>query len=91
MNIPTLHDEGYGFDMPSPVGIAGPKNLPPEIVSRLDAAMKNAQQDPEFKKVLANYSVRSHYFGPKEYKDFAISSFRNEARLLKELNLEVLH
>lgn len=89
-SIPTLHDEGYGFDMPSPVGIAGPKNLPADIVSKLDVAIRNAQQDPEFKKVLANYSVRSHYFGPKEYREFAISSFRNEARLLKELNLEVL-
>ncbi|WP_317923566.1 tripartite tricarboxylate transporter substrate binding protein, partial [Cupriavidus sp. TA19] len=89
-SIPTLHDEGYGFEMPSPVGIAGPKDLPPSIVAKLDAAIRNVQQDPEFKKTLANYSVRSHYFGPKAYKEFATASFRNEERLLKELNLELL-
>ena len=87
-SIPTLHDEGYGFDMPSPVGISGPKNLPYEIVQKLDAAIKNVQQDPEFKKVLANYSVRGHYFGSKEYREFAVTSFRNEERLLKELKLD---
>lgn len=86
--IPTLHDAGYGFDMPSPVGISGPKNLPSDIVNKLDTAIRNAQQDPEFQKVLANYSVRSHYFGPKEYTEFAIASFRNEENLLKMLKLD---
>ncbi|MOA61006.1 Tripartite tricarboxylate transporter family receptor [compost metagenome] len=79
---------GYGFDMPSPVGISGPRNLPADIMQRLDAAIRNVQQDPEFKKVLGNYSVRGHYFGPKEYKEFAVASFRNEERLLKELQLD---
>jgi tripartite-type tricarboxylate transporter receptor subunit TctC len=86
--IPTLHDAGYGFDMPSPVGISGPKNLPSDIVNKLDTAIRNAQQDPEFQKVLANYSVRNHYFGPKEYTEFAIASFRNEENLLKMLKLD---
>lgn len=87
-NIPTLHDEGYGFDIPSPVGISGPKNLPADIVRKLDAAIKNVQQDPEFQRILSSYSVRSHYVGPKEYKEFAISSFRNEERMLQELKLD---
>ena len=87
-SIPTFHEEGFGFDLPSPVGVSGPKNLPADIVATLDKAIRNAQQDPEFKKVLANYAVRGHYFGPKEYTAFAIQSYRNEEQLLKELQLD---
>ena len=85
--IPTLHQAGYGIDIPSPNGIAGPKGLPDAIVAKLEAAVKAAMQDPDFKKQLVNNAVRPYYLDSKAYTKFAGEMYTREGEIVKGLNL----
>jgi tripartite-type tricarboxylate transporter receptor subunit TctC len=48
-NIPTVVELGYELPYVSILGLQGPKDLPEEIVKRLDEAVGKASQDPAFK------------------------------------------
>mgnify|MGYP001321497533 CR=1 FL=1 len=71
----------------SPLGIAGPKGLPESIMAKLDAAVKAALDDPEVKKTMANYGVRSDYRDHKAYAEFARKAFAEEKDIVTGLGL----
>jgi tripartite-type tricarboxylate transporter receptor subunit TctC len=86
-NIPTLRESGYAIDVPSPNGIAGPKDLPNDIVIKLQNAVKAAMEDPAFKKQLENNAVRPYYLDSATYTKFAAEMFKREGEIVKGLNL----
>lgn len=86
--VPTLVESGYNVVVPSPLGLAGPAGMPQEIVEKLDVAVKNALEEPEFKRVLDNIGVRTYYMNNKEYADFARKTFAAEENILKNLGLD---
>ena len=57
-NVPTLKELGYDIVAYSPFGIAGPKGMDPKIVKILHDAFKKGMEDPAYKKVLANSTLR---------------------------------
>ncbi len=85
--VPTFKEAGYDVVIPSPLGIAGPKGLPEPIVAKLDAAVKAALDDPEVKKTMANYGVRSDYRDHKAYAEFARKAFAEEKDIVTGLGL----
>ncbi|MFT4193943.1 tripartite tricarboxylate transporter substrate binding protein [Ottowia sp.] len=85
--IPTFKEAGYDVVIPSPLGIAGPKGLPQPIVEKLDAAVKAALDDPEVKKTMATYGVRSDYRDHKAYAAFAREMFAREKDIVTGLGL----
>ena len=87
-DIPTLTESGYEVVIPSPLGIAGPKGLPQEIVEKLDLAVKAAMEDPDFLKVIKDYGVRTYYMDNKAYTQFAIENFENEKDVIQRMGNE---
>jgi tripartite-type tricarboxylate transporter receptor subunit TctC len=54
-NVPTLKEAaGIDYSVGAWRGIAGPKGLPPEIASKLTAALKKAYDSKEFKEFMTN-------------------------------------
>lgn len=86
--VPTLKEAGYNVEVPSPLGLAGPKGLPQDIVNTLDQAVKTAMADPAFKKVLENYGVRTFYMDNQAYTKFAETTFKAEKDIMENLGLE---
>lgn len=86
-NVPTFREAGYAFDVPSPLGIAGPRGLPPEIVRKLEAAIKAAMDDPAFRQVVGNYGVRTQFRGSQEYTAFARKAFEDEKKIVQNIGL----
>ena len=86
-DVPTLKELGYNVVVPSPLGIAGPANLPAPIVEKLDQAIKAALQDPEVKRVSENFGVRTYYLGHNEYAAFAKKDYASEKALIDDLGL----
>ena len=86
-SVPTLRESGYAIDVPSPNGIAGPKDLPTDIVIKLQNAVKAAMDDPAFKKQLENNAVRPYYLDSAAYTKFASEMFKSEGEIVKGLNL----
>jgi tripartite-type tricarboxylate transporter receptor subunit TctC len=51
-NVPTLLELGYGFTFTDTFMLSAPKGLKPDVVAKLEAALKKAIEDPEVQKTL---------------------------------------
>lgn len=87
-NVPTFREQGYDVVTPSPLGIAGPRGLPPEIVRKLEAAVKSAMDDLAFQQAAANYGVRLEYRNAQDYSAFAKKAFAEEGAIVQSIGLE---
>jgi tripartite-type tricarboxylate transporter receptor subunit TctC len=65
--VPTLRELGYDIVAMSPYGLAGPRGLPPAIVSTLHDAFRRAMFDPRFIHELEKYDQEIDYLGPEDY------------------------
>ncbi|MFT3814853.1 MAG: tripartite tricarboxylate transporter substrate binding protein [Acidovorax sp.] len=86
-NVPTFREAGYDVVVPSPLGLAGPKGLPPAIVQKLDAAVKASLDDPEMQRVIKTYGIRTDYRNAAAYTEFARKSFAEEKGIVQSLGL----
>jgi tripartite-type tricarboxylate transporter receptor subunit TctC len=85
--VPTMKEAGFDVEVPSPLGLAGPKGMPQDIVDKLDQAVKAAMSDPAFTKVLENYGVRTFYMDNQTYTKFAETTFKAEETIIGSLGL----
>ncbi len=85
-SVPTFTEAGYPVVVPSPLGLAGPKNLPSDIVEKLDAAVKAATQDPVFLKAIQEYGIQTYYMDHKQYAEFAKKTFAEEKDIVGRMN-----
>jgi tripartite-type tricarboxylate transporter receptor subunit TctC len=67
-DVPTVREVGYDVIAPSPIGIAGPKGLKPEMVKVLHDAFKKAAQDPAVVKVCRKLQMPLKYENAEQYK-----------------------
>ena len=90
-DVPTLK-EAMGIDYATGAwrGIAGPKNLPPEIATKLTAALKKAYDSAEFKDFMTNrgfgtvWGDASHFAGFMDKGDAQMGVAMKAAGLSKE-------
>ncbi|MEG0922099.1 MAG: tripartite tricarboxylate transporter substrate binding protein [Comamonas sp.] len=87
-NVPTFREQGYDVVTPSPLGIAGPKGLPADIVKKLEGAVKAAMDDPAFQQAAANYGVRLEYRNAQDYSAFAKKLFADEGAIVQNIGLD---
>ncbi|RTZ48210.1 tripartite tricarboxylate transporter substrate binding protein [Candidimonas sp. SYP-B2681] len=85
--MPTMKEAGFNVEVPSPLGLAGPKGMPTDIVNVLDRAVKSAMDEPAFQQVLQNYGVRTFYMDNKVYTKFAETTFKAEKDIIESLGL----
>jgi tripartite-type tricarboxylate transporter receptor subunit TctC len=86
-NVPTARSLGYDLAYPAPYGIVGPKNMPPEVVAKLNAAFKAAIDDPEYAKLLETLRQTYWYKGPGDYAKWAGEFYRSERSLVERAKL----
>ena len=86
--VPTFREQGFDVVTPSPLGIAGPKGLPADIVRKLEGAVKTAMDDSAFQQAAANYGVRLEYRNAQDYSAFAKKAFADEKAIVQSIGLE---
>jgi tripartite-type tricarboxylate transporter receptor subunit TctC len=84
-DAPTLKELGYPIVHASPVGIAGPKGMDPEVVAKLDAVFKAVYDDPSFQATLARLGMSPIYMDHKAYTRYARETFVGDKDALKAM------
>jgi tripartite-type tricarboxylate transporter receptor subunit TctC len=89
-DVPTFAEVGIkGFDVTNWYSIMGPKNLPREIVARVNDAVLKAMADPAVRPTLEAQGVQ---FGslrtPEEFNKFLQDEIAKYQRLVKELGVK---
>jgi tripartite-type tricarboxylate transporter receptor subunit TctC len=85
--IPITKDLGY--DIPCPVynGIAGPKDMPDEIVKKVDEAFSRGMKEQAFIKGMKDLHVTILYRNSKELTEYATYNYELFGKILKEMGI----
>jgi tripartite-type tricarboxylate transporter receptor subunit TctC len=89
-DVPTFGEVGIrGFDVTNWYSVMGPKDLPKDIVAKVNDAVKKAMADPEIRPKLEAQGVQ---FGgaqsPEEFSGFIKAELAKYQKLVKELNIK---
>jgi len=88
-DVPTVIEVGYDVVAPSPIGIAGPKGLKPDVVKVLHDAFKKAAEDPAVVKVCSKLLMTLTYENAEQYKKTMKEMWDYYAAIADRLGLRV--
>ena len=87
--VPTLRELGIDIVAKSPYGLAGPRGLPPQVVSVLHDAFKKALFEPRFKTELVKYDQEIDYLGPEAYAQACRELYEQDRIATEKLGLSI--
>lgn len=86
-NIPTIAESGLpDYDMSTWYGIVGPANLPADVQKKLNDALMQTVNEPEFKERLLSQGVEPMPSTPQNFSQFIQNESVKWAGILKGLN-----
>lgn len=86
-DVPTLQEDGFPFELDTPVGLAGPKGMSPATVAKIHDAFKFALETPESAGVLAKFDMSASYKSAADYSKFIVETIKSEREVLKGIGL----
>ncbi len=87
--LPTMDEAGVeGFDMDSWAGIVAPAHTPPEIVSKLNTALRPIVDSAAIKTTLAKVGFEAFSSSPKELDDFVKVQLDKWEKMIKDANIQ---
>jgi tripartite-type tricarboxylate transporter receptor subunit TctC len=87
--LPTMDEAGVtGFDMDSWAGIFGPANVPPEIVTQLNAELRKIIDGAEVKQKLRAAGFEAFSSSPKEMEDFTRAQLAKWGKMIKDAGIQ---
>jgi len=88
-DVPTFAETGHPLvNDPSWFGLIGPARLPPETVSRLQAALVATLKQPEAQKRLADAASVPVGNSPEAFRKVVASALENTRKVVREANLK---
>jgi len=85
-DVPTFGDV-YGKIIDSTMGLAGPKNLPPDVVAKLEDAVRKSMSDASFLKLADSMSAPIINLDHKEFTAYMIETDKIMKEWLDELGM----
>jgi tripartite-type tricarboxylate transporter receptor subunit TctC len=88
-DLPTMDEAGVkGFDITSWQGWLGPANLPPEVVKKLNTALRGIIDRPEIKQQLAERGMEAFSGPPEEFDGFLKEQLVVWKKLVEDAGIE---
>ena len=88
--VPTIAESGYkGFEAVTWFGIAGPANLPKEIVAKLNADINKALQTPELQKKLGDQGADVAGSTPEQFAKLIRDDITRWGKIVRESGAKV--
>ena len=85
-DVPTLKEQGYPVAVASPLGVGGPAGLPPAVVEKLDAAIRETLADPGFQKTVEVFGIELVYQSHAQYSEYARITSAQEKSIIERLS-----
>ena len=91
-DVPTIQEVGAQYGVGNLIseviwGLDGPKNLPPEIVNKLNAEVNKALKSKEVIQEFANFGADVGGGTPKQFETLMLSDRAQWAKIIKEQNI----
>lgn len=86
---PTLIESGVPVDSTNWLGVFAPPSTPDEIVTRVDAALAQAVQDPTARKRMNDLGMAPEHLGAAAFAAFIRDDAANYARIIRETGIHV--
>ena len=86
--VPTVKSQGFDLSIDSPMGLVAPKNLPPAVAQRLEAAFRKAAADPVYRTQLENFDMQPKLMTGEAYTAYARAAYDRDARMLAEIGFK---
>ncbi|MET0219940.1 MAG: tripartite tricarboxylate transporter substrate binding protein [Tardiphaga sp.] len=88
-DLPTMDEAGVkGFDITSWQGWLGPANLPPDVVKKLNTALRGIIDRPEIKQQLADRGMEAFSGPPEEFDGFVKDQLVVWKKLVEDAGIE---
>jgi tripartite-type tricarboxylate transporter receptor subunit TctC len=87
-SVPTLRDIGIDMVSNSPFGIAGPKDMDPQVVKILHDAFKKGMAERFYIEVLERLDQEPFYLNSADYQAFATRQMAEQKQLVEDLGLK---
>jgi tripartite-type tricarboxylate transporter receptor subunit TctC len=85
--IPTFKEQGFDIVLNNWFGVAAPKELPPQIKTKLEESFKAMITDPEFKANIENLGLQVEYLNSEDSKDKWRSDGDKLAKTIQETGI----
>ncbi len=85
--IPTFKELGFDIVLANWYGVVAPKELPPEIKTKLEEGFKAMIADPKFKVNIENLGLQVEYLNSDDSKEKWISDGNNLAKTMQETGI----
>ena len=84
LNVPTALELGYKVVQEAPISIAGPKNMPKEVVRILHDGFRKALEDPGFLAAMKKFEMPVLYQNTEDFTKYWAESYVEEGELVKK-------
>ena len=89
-NIPTFKELGLnGFDGQQWYGLVGPANLPPAIVTKLNAELNKVLALPDFSEKMTSEAMTLMPMTPPQFANYIKEDIARWAKVAKDRNIEI--
>ena len=89
-NIPTFKELGYnGFDGQQWYGLVGPANLPPAVVTKLNAELNKVLALPDFSEKMTSEAMTLMPMTPPQFTNYIKEDIARWAKVAKDRNIEI--
>lgn len=85
--IPTLLDLGYEISAPSMLGIAGPANIPKDVVAKLASAIEKASKSKELTAIINKLAMQTNYLNGNAFKRSVEKEFKTQGEIIRSAGL----
>ena len=83
-DVATVKEQGIDLSVRKFRGLAGPKGLPPDVVARLETAVRQLLDDPEYKKLYIEDGLQPGFMAHDQYVAFMNEFGSETAAFLKQ-------
>jgi tripartite-type tricarboxylate transporter receptor subunit TctC len=88
-DLPTLDEAGIkGFDLDAWAGLVAPAGTPPEVVAKLNAALRKVIDSPEVRAKLKNVGFEGFSSTPQELGDYIKAEIVEWGKMVKDAGIQ---